>query len=336
MSFSYNFINDPGTTLASSCTAGATSISVTSSSGYPSGACNFPVVAESELMLVTNITGTTWTVVRGIESTTAASHAGGVAINAVVTALEMVALAASLAQFGTYSGLPSAALGARYTTSDSFYEFIGVAGPAWQALCQGRAVTLPPTASWSWDNQGGSSVSSTFAALFIQFASAANKLRVYYRTAPSTPYTIEAWLKVSTWDGATNATALGNGLAFRYSGGKIIAFTFYPGSDGGVVVNILASSSSFTSQPYIAVPNSGTTKGPSQVSEQTDLYIRIQNDGTNLIFNVSHDGIHWPTTPTFTTSVAGQGGNPDQVGVFSQTDTLTSGSEVTVVSWKAF
>ena len=78
--------NDPGTTLASNATSGATTISVISSSGYPSGATEFRILVDSELMLVTNITGTTWTVTRGIEGTTAASHTSGAAVNSVVTA----------------------------------------------------------------------------------------------------------------------------------------------------------------------------------------------------------------------------------------------------------
>jgi hypothetical protein len=79
------FCNDPGTTLNGSITNVATSLVVASATGYPSSG-NFRIKVENELMIVTAVSGTTWTVTRGVESTTAASHSTGVAINAVLSA----------------------------------------------------------------------------------------------------------------------------------------------------------------------------------------------------------------------------------------------------------
>ena len=69
------------TTLASPITAGQTSITVVSDTGFP--APNFSVAIGSEILLVTAVGGTgntTWTVVRGQQGTAAAAAATGAAV----------------------------------------------------------------------------------------------------------------------------------------------------------------------------------------------------------------------------------------------------------------
>lgn len=69
------------TTLASAITAGQTSITVASDTGFPTP--NFSVAIGSEILLVTAISGTgntTWTVARGQQGTTAAPAATGAAV----------------------------------------------------------------------------------------------------------------------------------------------------------------------------------------------------------------------------------------------------------------
>lgn len=93
MAIPENFFNDPGTTLGAAITStSATTITVSSSAGYPSGACNFRIGIDAELMQVTNISGTTWTVARAIEGTTAATHSNSAPVNALFTAGSATAL----------------------------------------------------------------------------------------------------------------------------------------------------------------------------------------------------------------------------------------------------
>jgi hypothetical protein len=72
---------------------------VASSAPFPAaaaGSVQFHVAdpaASSEMMLVTNISGTTWTVTRGAESTTPVAHTAGFTIWLVVTAGDLTALA---------------------------------------------------------------------------------------------------------------------------------------------------------------------------------------------------------------------------------------------------
>ncbi|HYF28582.1 MAG TPA: hypothetical protein VD931_22775 [Baekduia sp.] len=79
-----NLGNDFATTLNGAIDNVTTSVTVTSGTGAP--AANFRVRVDDELMLVTSVGGgTNWTVTRGVESTTAASHSSGATIAHVIT-----------------------------------------------------------------------------------------------------------------------------------------------------------------------------------------------------------------------------------------------------------
>ncbi len=78
-----HFANDIATTLNGAINNSVTSVVVTSNTGFPTS--NFRVRVEDELMLVTANGSTTWTVTRGVEGTTAASHADTTAVTHVLT-----------------------------------------------------------------------------------------------------------------------------------------------------------------------------------------------------------------------------------------------------------
>lgn len=84
----YNFADNAQTTVALSKTAPAQGTTeswvVASSTGFPaastSAGTQFTIVdmaAQSEIILVTNVSGTTWSVTRGVEGTTPVTHAAG-------------------------------------------------------------------------------------------------------------------------------------------------------------------------------------------------------------------------------------------------------------------
>jgi len=80
----YQYANNPQTTLAGSATAGATTISVASSAGFPSRG-KFTIIVDSEIMLVTGVAGTDWTVERGAEDTSAAAHNNNATVTGILT-----------------------------------------------------------------------------------------------------------------------------------------------------------------------------------------------------------------------------------------------------------
>jgi hypothetical protein len=81
---SENFANEYATTLNGAINNSVTSLVVTTATSAP--AADFRIKIDDELMLVTAKAGTTYTVTRGVEGTTAASHADLAPVTHVLTA----------------------------------------------------------------------------------------------------------------------------------------------------------------------------------------------------------------------------------------------------------
>jgi len=100
------FSDNAATTLTSSPTTGATSFTVASSTGFPAavtGTSQFRVIIGTEIITVTNVSGTTWTCVA-----TAAAHTSADVVTHVLTA-------ASLGNF------VDGKITAQHTTDNGFY-----------------------------------------------------------------------------------------------------------------------------------------------------------------------------------------------------------------------
>lgn len=127
-------------TLNGAINNSVTSLVVASASTFPTSP-QFRIKIDDEIILVTGVSGTTFTVTRGAESTTAASHSNGATVTGVLTAGGLNQLLADiLLQAGsgastiwaggsdknssTYSGSDN---GLRYTPlshgSDNYFEF---------------------------------------------------------------------------------------------------------------------------------------------------------------------------------------------------------------------
>jgi len=93
------FANNASTTLNGGINNAVTSLVVTSASGFPSSG-NFRIIIDSEIMIVTAVSGTTFTVTRNAESTSAASHSNGAAVTCILTAGSIAALLSALTPQG--------------------------------------------------------------------------------------------------------------------------------------------------------------------------------------------------------------------------------------------
>ena len=96
-------------TLAAALSNSATSLTVTDATKFP-GAGNFRLKIDDELVLVTAVSGATFTVTRGVESTTAAAHSSGTRVEAVLTAAALTqvlaeAIATALVDYATSAEL---------------------------------------------------------------------------------------------------------------------------------------------------------------------------------------------------------------------------------------
>ena len=87
-----NHKNFSSTTLGAAITdTSGTSITVTSETSFPSAP--FIISIDTECFLVSVVSGTTWTVTRGYEGSTAATHTNGTAIYHDISAAEADAIA---------------------------------------------------------------------------------------------------------------------------------------------------------------------------------------------------------------------------------------------------
>jgi len=79
------FSNNAATTLSGAISDSALSLVVSSSTGFPTSG-QFRIKIDNELILVTGVSGTTYTITRGQEGTTAVAHGDGAAVTHVLTA----------------------------------------------------------------------------------------------------------------------------------------------------------------------------------------------------------------------------------------------------------
>lgn len=119
---SYRFTNNAVSTLSGALASGATSLTVASASAFPA-AGDFTIIVDSEIMLVTGVTGTTFTVVRAQEGTSAASHDSGATVSHVLTADALNEFQAALAAVGT-SFPASPSINDRFFRTDLQMEFV--------------------------------------------------------------------------------------------------------------------------------------------------------------------------------------------------------------------
>jgi hypothetical protein len=142
----------------------------------------------------------------------------------------------------------------------------------------------PPTTGWSWVNQGSSTIDTTNGFTEGDFPlTNATALSGRCRTAPSTPYTITAYLLTGNghesgpWLGWTDGTKF---VTIRWG---------QTGSNAHVVTDKWTTATSF-SAAYTEVSGVDILQYPTALSPSV---VRIADDGTNLIVSLSVDGYHF-------------------------------------------
>lgn len=78
------FANNPSSTLSGAITSSATSLTVASASSFPSDP-QFRILIDNEILLVTGVSGNTFTVSRAQEDTTAAAHTNNSVVEGVLS-----------------------------------------------------------------------------------------------------------------------------------------------------------------------------------------------------------------------------------------------------------
>ncbi len=193
---------------------------------------------------------------------------------------------ASVVTFGSIPG--TCTDGTTFYLSDSLYTVVCNPANTFSYFHGPLKVTPPPSAGWTWDNQGaGGTVDSTYGyeSLYLERQATAVKLR--YRAAPATPYVATALiLSDANYGGNWSSTQSGPVLAFRQSTtGKLVNFIICTNFTF-IGVSNYTDSATFSGDVKVVANVTGTTI-------QNPKWMRIEDDGTDLKFYTSIDGQHW-------------------------------------------
>lgn len=126
------FANNGQSTLAVAITStSATTLQVTSAVFFPTTG-NFRIVIDSEIMLVTSVSSNTFTVTRGIEGTTKATHLILAPVSQVMTTGGLNQMFTDNCGYGTAADLPAAAKTGRFYYSTDTNALNFDTGSTWE------------------------------------------------------------------------------------------------------------------------------------------------------------------------------------------------------------
>lgn len=256
------FANDltGGTTLATALTDGTgTSVVVTSAATFPATP-NFRIRIESEIMLVTAVSGTTFTVTRGAEGTTGAAHGAGVGVFHIITATSI------LQPYLRY---------AKYPAAPAYVE--------------------PKATDFTLINTTGSpalSQNSVFGMKLTKNAESLNNCTFAAKAVTATPYTVTALIRNATPTPLTSSQifyGLGwiQGTTSGTSKSEVIdVYTTYNGSDEVQTQYFPSWTSTSTGLSSLVIPT------------LDELWFQITDNGSSRIFKFSADGVNFVTANT--------------------------------------
>jgi hypothetical protein len=275
------YVNKGQSTLNGGITATATTLVVNSAAGFPSSG-NFRIIIENELLLVTVVAGTTFTVQRGVENTTGVSHANGVNVTAIITAETLIQSRKEFHAFDSYANRPAAGMQGRiFQCNDIPFKYYDD-GSNWSLLNPIIVNPLGPLtlSSWSWVNQGSAVATEYDGRLrFKAPRNTGNNWRLLTKALPTPPYTLTMGVWLMSISDSVQFFVTGFGI--RESGtGK---FTVIESEN----------------QNFLDVTNWNDVTSGSDIFRldnnhgNTPIFFRIKDDNTNLIWGYSLDGLNF-------------------------------------------
>jgi len=318
------FANGGLSSLSAGIDNATTSLTVASAVGFPTGG-NFRIVIDSEIMLVTSVQGQTFTVTRGAEGTTAASHLAAAAVFHVLTAGSLAQRDSDQFATGAIANCDAAGQAGRlYMPTEGLVSQDN--GSFWDMMPYHR-FTPPVSTNFTWVNQGTSTVADTKGMMVLSPCSVASgdSLRVLVQTAPAPPYefTVAMLVQNPLYAGSWQIGQFG--ICWRESAsGKLLTFGW--------------GSNNYPLNFSYAQWTNPTTLSASQFTVQAPLHhlfwIRFSDDGTNRTVKVSGDGANFeqvcaPQSRTLFCTA-------DQIGVFANSWKTSNGIAriVSFIQWR--
>jgi len=197
--------------------------------------------------------------------------------------------------FSAWNGVASGATGTTGTTGPTGPSGgpTGPTGATGSGASSGEAsyVTPPVLASWTQRNISGSAAAAnvTNGVQLSDVANAAHNIRAISLAAPATPYMIDANIAlISLPISGTCWAGIGWTDGTTYQG----VFLTAPGAVGNppIRVTIMSNATTQFSQVFGVV---------NVIPDLSDIWLRIRDDGTNVYFYYSVDGITWIQLATY-------------------------------------
>ena len=298
---SEKFANLAETTLASGYTSGTTTLSVVSASGFPTvGVFRVRLGNTGKTVWrVDSVSGTTFT---GAAEANDANANSGDAVKIVASK----AVAERFLQSPDPGGIDAIA---GVSAADSY-------GPVWKL---GR----PDLVSWAWQNQGGAAVVDANGISFLSIPSQTTNFRSRLISTPATPWT--ATILMQAHFTVTAANQQQAGIILRESGtGKI--YPFYLDAAGQLQAIKFTNDTTFSA---VGAVNS-TTAFLNSVGRR--YWLRITDNGTNLLFLTSRDGVNFTQQGSEGRTVFMAAG-PNQFGIFGNVDSSAAAFDASFYSW---
>lgn len=238
-----SFTNLSSSYLSAAITStSATSLTVLGGS-WPTA--NFRVRIDSEILFVSSVSGTTFTVIRGIEGTTSATHSAGAFIFQVITAGSLTSI-----------------------------------NPA------NSIITIPPAiSSLTWDNQGSATAALSGNNIYMAGPGSMTSFANLVSAVPGTPWSIIVKLKFAY-------------PTVQYAcGGIILLPSGTPGTTttSRIFMGMGTDSNKFRTLQIYKYSNDTTFSASYLVYQYTTdpEWLRVTDDGTNLTYYISWDGVNW-------------------------------------------
>lgn len=272
------YANDAASTIVSDITAAATSVTITDASKFPT-VPTFRVRCENEIMIVTAVAASVFTITRGAEGTTAAAHVAGTAIGCILSRDALLALPSRVVLTDTLANRPAAAQDGRLffpTDHPVEYRDNGTLWVPWGPMQ--KFVDPPDLTGWTWLNQG----SATRGARYISVPAASPAAYAgLYKAIPSAPYTLTACMVGSP---LSYAQYIGGGMVLRDNTDKTILFIIQYSSGWQLYVLNMTNYSTWSSTPA-SVTIVGDILSP--------CWFRVVDDNTNRTYYFSRNGRTW-------------------------------------------
>lgn len=282
---SEKYTNRASTTLSSGVNDSTTTLPVTAATGFPSAA-QYRVIVEDEIMLVTAGAGTTsWTVTRGAEGTTAASHSSGMAVTHVVTAGALDQIRADDVQTAAYASQPAAEKAGRIFLPNDGRILQRDTGAAWANWGPLFPLTPPSLGSFAWQNQGATATVTTDQDAVYLTEPTANGDNVRGQTInlPATPFTVTMGCMLTA--DMNGGTAPNGGLLLRDGTPKNITFGPLVRAANGIKLALLKWDSDSHVQTTVFENFASFLGGI--------IWLRHTDDGSNNKWYTSGDGRNW-------------------------------------------